>query len=599
MASIERTAYPRLPYRFTSDELHDVYTPTPEDLAFADRLARGARARLNLLVLLKCYQRLGYFPRLTEIPRPLIDHVRACLDLPLQPEVKLDYPKTSLYRYQDAIRRYAKMTPYDKAAQECARAAVQQAAQVMVNPADLINVALEALSKQRYELPAFSTLDHLAQRVRTRVNDDLFRTILGRLTPETRTRLDGLLSSPSRPSAWQRLKELPKSATLTHLQEFHDRLEWLLTLGDVDGPLVGVPPAKIRHFAAEARALSAREMRDFTPPKRYTLLLCLIRQERVATRDNVIEMFVKRMARLHNRAKDELIAIRERQRGGIEKLLAVLDQMLQATEEHTDDQALGQQVKRVVDEHGGAARLREECAAIACYNDNNYLPLLWRFYSSHRPTLFRLARSLAAHSTTQDTSLTAALDFVLTHEQRKADQLPADLHLDFANEAWQRLILIRREGALMLDRRHLEVCVFSYLAAELKTGDLYVEGSENYADYRAQLVPWEECAPQVADYCRELKLAPNAADFVRQLKDELTQLAEQVDRAFPLNTHLEISPEGEPVLKRLSRQPTPPNLSALEAALQARLPAGNPVQRPTLHQLDAPLWAALRQRPQT
>jgi hypothetical protein len=151
----------------------------------------------------------------------------------------------------------------------------------------------------------------------------------------------------------------------------------------------------------------------------------------------------------------------------------------------------------------------------------------------------------------------------------------------------------------MLDRRHLEVCVFSYLAAELKTGDLYVEGSENYADYRAQLVPWEECAPQVADYCRELKLAPNAADFVRQLKDELTQLAEQVDRAFPLNTHLEISPEGEPVLKRLSRQPTPPNLSALEAALQARLPAGNPVQRPTLHQLDAPLWAALRQRPQT
>ena len=358
-----------------------------------------------------------------------------------------------------------------------------------------------------------------------------------------------------------------------HLQELYERLEWLRTLGDVDPPLVGVPPAKIRHFAAEARALSADEMRAFTPPKRYTLLLCLIQQERVATRDNVIEMFLKRIAHLHTRAKDELTFIRERQRGSTESLLSVLDQMLRATEEHADEKTLGQEVKRLVEAHGGASHLREECAAIACYNDNNYLPLLWRFYRSHRPTLFRLVRSLAIHSTTQDTGLIAALNFVLTHEQRKADVLPADIRLDFASEQWQRLISVQRDDTLMLDRHHLEVCVFSYLASELKTGDLYVEGSENYADYRAQLVPWAECAPQVADYCRELGLAANAADFVKQIKDELTQLANKVDEAFPLNTQLEINADGEPALKRTLRQPSPPNLNALESALQTRMPA--------------------------
>ena len=39
----------------------------------------------------------------------------------------------------------------------------------MDNPADMINAALEGLIKQRYELPAFSTLDRLVGRVRTLV----------------------------------------------------------------------------------------------------------------------------------------------------------------------------------------------------------------------------------------------------------------------------------------------------------------------------------------------------------------------------------------------------------------------------------------------
>jgi hypothetical protein len=600
MTSIERTAYPRLAYRLTSDELREVYTPSPPEIALADQVAKGARARLSMLVLLKCYQRLGYFPRPTEISRQITDHVRACLNSPVQPGEKLVYPTASLYRYQNAIRRFAQLTPYDEAGQACARAAVQQAAQVMVNPADLINVALDELSKQHYELPAFSALDRLVQRVRTQVNGDLFRAVLGRLTPDMRQGLEVLVSkTPARPTAWQRFKALPKSATLTHLQALYDRLDWLLTLGDVDGPLADVPPAKIRHFAAEAQALTVDELRDFAPPKRYTLLLCLIQQERVAARDHLIEMFLKRMARLHNRAKEALSLIRDRQRGSTEALLAVLDQVLQAAEEveeHSNgadggstgddgrasqlanaaDATLGQRVRRLLGDHGGVTRLRDECAAIACYNDNNYLPLLWRFYRSHRPTLFRLARSLAIHSTTQDTSLTTALAFVLANEARKVDHLPADIRLDFASEAWQRLILVRgadSDGALMLDRRHLEICVFSCLAAELKTGDLYVEGSESYADYRAQLVPWEECAPQIAAYCREVGLPDNAVDFVHQLKAELTELADTVDRTFPSNTRLEISPEGEPLLKRTPRQPAPPNLDALEAALQARLPS--------------------------
>lgn len=44
--------------------------------------------------------------------------------------------------------------------------AIRSAAEVKNNPADLINVALEMLVKASLELPAFSTLDEMAGRIR-------------------------------------------------------------------------------------------------------------------------------------------------------------------------------------------------------------------------------------------------------------------------------------------------------------------------------------------------------------------------------------------------------------------------------------------------
>ena len=76
MTSIERTAYPRFKRQFTTKELTDIYTPTKSEIAFAYATATGERNILNLLVILKSFQRLGYFPSLTDIPLKIINHIR-------------------------------------------------------------------------------------------------------------------------------------------------------------------------------------------------------------------------------------------------------------------------------------------------------------------------------------------------------------------------------------------------------------------------------------------------------------------------------------------------------------------------------------------
>ena len=81
MASIERTAYPRLKQNFTAGELKDFYTPTLEEINFVFQTARKSDTPLHLLIQLKVFNRLGYFPNIEDVPESLILYLRAALQL--------------------------------------------------------------------------------------------------------------------------------------------------------------------------------------------------------------------------------------------------------------------------------------------------------------------------------------------------------------------------------------------------------------------------------------------------------------------------------------------------------------------------------------
>lgn len=576
MASIERTAYPRLKRAPTPKELQEVYTPTPRETQFAYGAARGPEPLLHILILLKVIQRLGYFPSVYDVPAPIVNHIRQHLSL--SPDVQPDVTPRTRYKHHEAIREYLEIIPFGSHARRVCTGAVYRSAHVMDNPADLINVAMEELIKERCELPGFTTLDKLARRIRTLVNRRFFNTVLARLSADEQRQLDRLLTpdDPNHKSTFHYLKEPPKSATLSHMHELQVRFSWLLTIGDVERVLDGIPNAKIKHFAAEARALDAAELRDFTPPKRYTLVLAMLQRARITVRDNLVETFLKRISAIHNRGKQALAELQEKHRAKTERLISVFAEVLQTTENsHADDASFGRRVKDLLVARGGAGVLLDDCESVSAYSGNNYLPLLWKLYKSHRSELFRMVRLLTIKPTTQDRSLMTALDFLLENENRRSEFLKADLDLSFASDQWIRTVLVRQNREIVYNRRHLEVCVFSHIAAELMSGDLCVQGSENFADYRDQLLPWSDCEPMVAQYCPEMGFEATPSTFVEQLRTWLTQTALDVDRNYPDNGQVVISESGEPVLKRIPPKELSQGVRDLENRVLERMPERN------------------------
>ncbi|MEM1395475.1 MAG: DUF4158 domain-containing protein, partial [Cyanobacteria bacterium P01_H01_bin.150] len=284
MTSINRTAYPKFKQFPDAKELAELYTPTPEEIKFVKSKTKSHNGFLSFMVMLKSFQRLGYFPHPELIPIAVIKHLRSCLKL--QDWIKTIPSERQRYTYQNAIRLYLGVKQYDKAAQKIIAILVAKQAEVLDHPADLINVAIEELVKERYELPAFSTLDRLIGHIRTMVNNRLFQRVSSVLGITEILYLDQLLLRDIEESLYtlNLLKSPPKSATLGGMKQLLAKFDALMTFGNAKQLLSTIAPTKVRYFAAQARALDISEFRDINIPKRRTLLICLLYSAQVKTR---------------------------------------------------------------------------------------------------------------------------------------------------------------------------------------------------------------------------------------------------------------------------------------------------------------------------
>jgi hypothetical protein len=250
------------------------------------------------------------------------------------------------------------------------------------NPADIINATIDEMIHSRMELPAFSTLDRLTKRVRMVVNRSYFQQI----SEIELEKFDQILFKNENNdfSDFNRFKKLPKNPTLGNLKDLIDHLIWLQSFGDMKNYVQGVPIAKIKHFAAEAKSLKAKELRDYTKPKRITLVVSLLFHAQMKTRDHITEMFMKRMGNIHNVAKADLQAMKEQHQEKTEHLVTVFKEVLQVLVRGNSEVEASQLIKSTLKESGSISQLLADCEAVSAYHGNNYLQFILPHFRSYR-----------------------------------------------------------------------------------------------------------------------------------------------------------------------------------------------------------------------
>lgn len=586
MPSIQDTAYPRLKSNPTDKELIRLYTPTTEELELARRVTSKPVTCLCFLVLLKTFQRLGYGVILATVPAGIICHIVKSTQLPTSQQDLSKYDDSDTRRrHLTIIREYLQIFPFDQTASQAMIQALEMAVLAKHDLVDLINIAIEELARQRFELPGFSTLERTARSIRKQKTEQLYQQVDDALTPEERQLLDSLFSDREGLTHWEQVKQEPGKPLLSRLKNWTERLHWLSKLQLSHTVLSGVPSVKVQHFAAEAQTLNSARMKTLNPAKQYTLAAALLRLQYAQALDDIAEMFIKRMRQLHHSAKDALTQHRLDTQQRTDVLIMTLRDVVVAYQSEGDiPQRFAAMESAIGDQ---PASLIEQCEAHMAYDGNNYFPFLPQFYRSHRATLFRLMDALVLKPSTRDTTLSEAIAFIKRNRNKRRTWLPITEMNDQGIEEEQSIVRLdiswvptkwwalvtgqnqRHPAPTQMHRVYFEICVFSHLLLEVQSGDMYIEGSHEYGDYYDQLISWQEYTEKVVEYGEMVELPTHPSDFVAHVKQWLISMAEQVDQSFPTNTKVTYQ-KGRLVIQRHRRQ-TPDDLAQLETLLAERL----------------------------
>jgi hypothetical protein len=169
--------------------------------------------------------------------------------------------------------------------------------------------------------------------------------------------------------------------------------------------------------------------------------------------------------------------------------------------------------------------------------------------------------------------LATATGVLLPHDCLQADT-PQRLDGSWVPVRWGQAVTNRHRRAMpvgTVDRTYLELCVLSGVVMERKSGDLCIEGSAPFSDYRAQWVSWAAYVQDAPRSCAQGGIASAPAQCVQPLHTWLAATIRTTDAMFSTHTARSIT-GGAPVLRRLATQPAPEGFAVIDQLLRERMP---------------------------
>jgi TnpA family transposase len=579
MTTVHETAYPFLPAEPSAVELKAAFTPTTAELRFARRQSRQESTAILILVQLKLLQRLGYFPMLSEVPPAIIDHIRAALrarPLPRATIKRYDQSGTRT-RHQKLLRTHLNIQAFDANQAQWLAELASNEAQTKIEVPDVVNVLIEELVRLRYELPPLAALHRVAMQARNEVNETIYRSITDALDASLVARIDALLVVKAGKSGWDDLKREPKRPAARAIASFLKHINTLRKLAD------GLPQApsmlsvsKRAQLVTEARALDVAEFRSLKAAKRYALAVFFIQAQLQKALDDVAEIFIKVVRKLESYAKARLQKYHLAHADALEGLVGQFRDVLQILQDEGVSDILRLiRVREVLGDDGADALAR--CNEHIAYAGKFDLPFMLVPYRQQRSLLFQCLDVLPLQSSSQDRAVLTSLAWLqgFRHAHREylllTDNDLANLPLNWLPEKWEKAVFPHGRDSRMLHRRFFELCVFHQIMRELNAGDLYVEGSDRFDDYRVHQVSDEEFQRELPRYCEIVDLPTDGKSFTKNLRERLSTALDETDANFPKNDSIEFGPNGL-IIHKPGKEPEPPNRTLIDQAITASMP---------------------------
>jgi TnpA family transposase len=568
---------------------------TPADQALV--VTKNSANRLGFAVLLLFYRTHGRFPKTpTDIDKGIVEQVARQLGVELDDHSWYDTTTRTWKRHRAEIRALLGFREATVADAELLESWLRDQIPAVGAIPDQLAALVETRCRElSIESPTPDRVDRIVRAAIHAHDGHFYATVLGRLTPGMRKRLEALLQAaendpdspvsdpPSQPepALLVRLRSDPGRPGVAGVQDELAKLELIRQIELPPGLFDGVLPHELDRYRRRVSAEAPYELRRHPEAARLTWLAVFVHLRSRTLTDGLIDLLIETIhrigARAEHRVDRELLDDLKRVAGKQNLLFNVAGAALENPDGIVRDvvfPVVGEQILRDL--------VKEAKATGPTYRTTLRTVIRNSYKGHYRRMVPQILQRLEFRSNNEHhRPVLSALDLLKRYADSRLQTFPAEEVVpidDIVRGLWRDAVVEKdAEGRQRINRITYEICVLEALREKLRCKEVWVVGADRYRNPDEDL-PADFEARRIA-YYQALKLPLDADRFIADLQAEMREALRILDAGMPATRLVRIGrkrkKDGWITVTPFDPQPEPANLIALKAEIVATWPMTN------------------------
>ena len=557
-------------------------------------MRRHRSNRLSFAILLVFFREHGRFPgAASEVNQLVASAIARSFAIEMPGDFALHLPERTAERRRAEIRSALGFREATVADAEVLEIWLRdQIPTVGVIPDQLTTLLVTRCRELSIEAPTPDRVDRIVRTAIHAYEEHFHTTVLSRLSPETRARLDALLrpaegesenpefdpSAQPAPALLLRLRADPGRPGLAGVQDALARLELVRGIALPAGLFDGVLPHELERYRRRVSTEAPYELRRHPEAARITGLAVFAHLRGRILTDDLLDLLIETIhhigARAEHRVDRELLEDLRRVSGKQNLLFEVAGAALDQP-----DGIVRDVVFPVIDERTLRDLVREAKATGPTYRTTLRTVIRNSYKGHYRRMVPQILQRLEFRSNNEHhRPVLLALDLLKRYADSKLQTFPVEetVPVDGIVRGLWRDAVIEKDGVgrSRVNRITYEICVLEALREKLRCKEIWVVGANRYrnpdedlpADFDARRAP----------YYQALDLPLDADRFIDGVRTEMHEALYALNAGMPNNPLVRISrkrnKDGWITVTPFEPQPDPENLIAIKAELGATWP---------------------------